>query len=199
MLYALKEAYLGLLNFNGRMAIGAFWIYAGVNFALSFIAYSIAFAGFFQQFATIAAKVAQSHPEDVTVRQGPGSIEISVAGNHPGLMPDITGLLGVSALLGFIFFALIAAAATRRLHDTGRSGVWILLPIPFLAFSFLRMPEIFAHFRGDGRDFPLGQFALLFASNLAYLLCLLVVAVLLGLPGNEGENRFGPPPVQNKP
>jgi uncharacterized membrane protein YhaH (DUF805 family) len=194
MLRALRDGYFGILVFRGRMAIGAFWIFTGVNVALTTLALSIAFGSVFQQFAANAAKVAATHPEDVTIRQGPGSYSISVEGNHPGIMPDTTGFVWTAALLALIFFALTAAAATRRLHDTGRSGAWILLPVPFLAFGLVQMPGLFAQFGSATGDPPLGQFALLFANNLVYLLCLLVVAIFLGLPGNTSANRYGPPP-----
>lgn len=175
------------------MALGAFWIYAGVNIALVTLVWSVMFSGFFQQFAASAAKVAENNPADVTIRQGPGSYSISVAGNHPGLMPDMTGVIWTVALLAVIFFALTAAAAMRRLHDSGRIGAWVLLPVPFLMFGFVLMPDLFENF-GDGSNPPMAQFALLFANNLIYLLCLLIVAILLGLPGNPAANRYGPPP-----
>lgn len=193
---ALIEGYSGLIKFSGRMTVGAFWIFAGVNIALNILAYTFVFAAFFQRFATNAAKVAESNPEDVTIRQGPGSYSVSIEGNHPDLMPDMTGYFWSTGLLALLLFLLTAAAATRRLHDTGRSGVWTLLPVPFLIFGMTQMPDLFAQFGSRVGDPPMGQFALIFANNMIYMLCLVVVGVMLALPGNPDANRFGPPPGQ---
>lgn len=53
----------------------------------------------------------------------------------------IEGIIGTGGLLGGLYSLLILlpsiAVAVRRLHDTDRSGWWILVPIVGLIFLFL--------------------------------------------------------------
>ena len=104
-------------------------------------------------------------------------------------MPDFVLLIGGVGAVSLVVVALLAAAVTRRLHDSGKRGWWGLVPLPFLASGLLLMPQLIANGEPD-----LGLFALLFANNLVYIASLIVLVVMLAARGNPHDNRFGPPP-----
>lgn len=70
------------------------------------------------------------------------------------------------------------AVGVRRLHDTGRSGWWMML---------IYLPWLATFASG-------GDQALLLASAVALLVGGIVWIVMMMLPGNAAENAFGKPP-----
>lgn len=195
MLTALKDGYFGLFYFRGRMAIGHFWVFAAANFLLLCIATAFVFGPVFAEMGAKIDAIAKTHPQDVTVRQGPGQYSVEIRGNHPELMPDFDRLIAGISVLGVVFVILMAAAVARRLHDGNRRAWWGALPLPFLAIGLAVMPRLIRQFQtmgeNNGARPDFGLFAALFANNLIYLACLLGLIVLLALPGTVGANRFG--------
>jgi len=135
-------------------------------------------------------KFAAKHPELATIQQGPGSYSISIQGNHPELMPDMGNMMGMMAIVFVIVVALFAAAVARRLHDRGKSGVWGLLPLPFIIFASVMMPKVFAQNPPN-----MGLFFAIFINNMLYIASLIFLVVLLAGAGSKGENRYGIEPV----
>ncbi len=90
------------------------------------------------------------------------------------------------------FSAFVAAAITRRLHDTGRRGAWGLLPLPPLA---VQLPGMWQIMRLNGSpatdELPTG-FVLVWLGGLVYFVGIAAVIVLCVLPGTAGPNRYGP-------
>ncbi len=85
----------------------------------------------------------------------------------------------------FIIFIPWLAVATRRLHDIGKSGWWVL---PGVVLSFTN-PMI------SSSD---SSFAMILGAFLGLFSIVYVIAMLLFLvrKGTEGENRFGPDPLK---
>ena len=118
-----------------------------------------------------------------------------------GIVDTITGTfndeMGVGLLGGIYWLAVLIpaiAVAVRRLHDTGRRGWWLLLPVPFVTVGYTVAPDLFEQVvAGDAASFRL--FVLLFFNNLIYMVMLAVVVIFLALPGRPDANRFGPPPA----
>jgi uncharacterized membrane protein YhaH (DUF805 family) len=93
-----------------------------------------------------------------------------------------------------VVVALLAAAVTRRLHDSGRRGFWGLPPVIFLAVGLSLFPRIFQNMlSGQMTPDTLKVFGLMFANNMLYLASLGLLVFLLVRPGQLSENRFGPP------
>ena len=94
-----------------------------------------------------------------------------------------------STLLGAVLLCPWAALSVRRLHDSGRSGWWLLLALPVLLINlwdfWLRIED---------------PFAISIQSRLPLLvmlplgLALLALIVLLLWDDEEGSNRCGPNP-----
>ncbi len=139
------------------------------------------------------------------------------------ILADVHGAVGLLltlCALGTLVPTL--AAAVRRLHDTGKSGWWILLgvgPPPvaivlivagivFLQigivgeiFSFVALAvgeTAFAEGTDDafGGFFGLGVTLFIFGvlASLASIVTAIALLVLLAARGQEGENRYGPQP-----
>jgi uncharacterized membrane protein YhaH (DUF805 family) len=87
--------------------------------------------------------------------------------------------MGVIELI--IFLALLLpfiAVGARRLHDTGRSGWWLLVfYLPYLGFVAAS-----------------GNEAAVQAAAGAFVIGFFVLVILLLLPGQASENSFGPDP-----
>lgn len=93
----------------------------------------------------------------------------------------------LTALLWLATLVPGLSVGVRRLHDTSRSGWWILLPIvPYVIAIVIGGPAILA-----GGLAGLGL-AALFA--FLGLICAIVLLVFMVLPGSPGENRYGPNP-----
>ena len=84
---------------------------------------------------------------------------------------------------------LLASAVARRLHDSGLSAFWGLLPLPFVAYSGTMFARIFSRFEAGGPSLLL--FASVFMSNMLYLVSVVLLILLLARRSAPGPNRFG--------
>lgn len=126
---------------------------------------------------------------------------LGLGGNSSMGMPGASDSYGVSAsasggLLTNLFALCILipnlAVGVRRLHDTGRTGLWILLPLPFYLLSIVA--TVAAMLGSTGMMFGLlGLTMLLMPIG---FICAIVVLVFFCLEGTRGPNRFGPDPKQ---
>lgn len=170
MLQSLKRGIGGLTRFSGRDRRGLFWPYALV----------VVFGSFFG-FGAVMSSLVWS------------LFEATASGS----VSPIQGLAPFMLMIGvvvIVIIALLAAAVTRRLHDTGRSGLWGLPPIILLALASVLFPfAMNAMWAGEHPD--LRPFILAFANNLLYLAALALLIVFLVMPGKKEANRYGPPPA----
>jgi uncharacterized membrane protein YhaH (DUF805 family) len=101
-----------------------------------------------------------------------------------GERTPIAAGMGLIELLVFLGLLMpFVAVGARRLHDSGRSGWWLLVfYLPYLGFVAAAGNEA----------------ATLVAAG-AFVIGFIVLVVLLLLSGNGGENRFGPDPRNSPP
>lgn len=189
---AIKNGLGGLLRFTGRDRQAMFWLYALAVLVLTFVVIAAItvppVADTFTQFERFAAE----HPELVTVTETSQGQSIMIEGHHPELEPDFGPIMlgmGVGIIMAVL---LLAAAVARRLHDSGRSGLWGLMPVPFLVIGLAIFPKLMTSFSGSEPNF--GLFGLLFVNNLAYMGTLIALILLLSMRGTPGPNRFGEAP-----
>lgn len=103
-------------------------------------------------------------------------------------------------LVGLVFLIPSLAVTVRRLHDSNRSGWWILAPVvPYLLMIVATMAVV-----GSAGDKPdtttLGMVGLvLMVFGLAALVLGIVVLVFLFLEGTRGPNKYGPDPKSPTP
>jgi uncharacterized membrane protein YhaH (DUF805 family) len=96
------------------------------------------------------------------------------------------GVLGGIWSLGTIIPSI--AVGVRRLHDTDRSGWWILLPLGPYGVGIVLM--VMAALSGS-----LGMVGLAGILMLIGLICAIVLLVFYCLPGTPGPNKYGPDPM----
>lgn len=189
--------FAGVTRFSGRDRRNRFWPYAGVVVVLTYLAMGLVGAAVLAPMFTEAAEFAAAHPEHATVTSGPGHYSVSIDADAPGApgLPDLTPFFGAIGLGLIVAVALLAAAVSRRLHDTGRTALWGLAPLPFLAGALILMPLIIGEMTGRQAAPNLGLFLLLFLNNILYLASLLGLIILLCLQTKPGPNRYGEEPA----
>lgn len=124
---------------------------------------------------------------------GPGYYSVQIHDPDAALMPDFAPFFW--AVRGAVIAAgvLLAAAVTRRLHDTGRAGWWGLPPLVLLAGVSAIFPSVVEGMMQEA-DPSFAGFFLMFGLGVLYNLSLIGLAVLLCLKGTTGTNRYGPEP-----
>lgn len=120
-------------------------------------------------------------------RLGPSSSTYYASGGAAGFSTfSSMGILGIIWSLATLVPNI--AVAVRRLHDTNRTGWWLLLPvIPYVIGLFIML--------GAAAGQNLGMVAIGGIFTLIGLICAIVLLVFYCLPGTPGPNRFGPDPM----
>lgn len=183
----LWEHFKRLFDFTGRENRESFWPYAAVAFVVIMAAGMIIFVPMMSHTIHAMQQFAAQHPDQATVTSGPGRYSISVQGKHPEFMPaeSLSLFLAVSFGLAILLYA---AAVVRRLRDRGKSGFWGLMPLPFIIYSSVQMPRVFASV-GPGTQPDMTLFFSIFFSNLLYMVTLIWLIVLLAGPSEPAPNR----------
>jgi uncharacterized membrane protein YhaH (DUF805 family) len=193
MIKAILRGLKSLTVFSGRDNPSQFWPYAGFVLLLAFIGFGASALPEISRSMQAMQRFAVQHPELANVQSTPTSYSVQIDGYHPELMPDFTMIIR-GLIVGIVLAViLLAAAVVRRLHDRGRSGLWGLLPLPFLGVACAMLPRLFSSFSAtDGPPLPL--FFGLVVNNFLYLAALAILAVTLAGQGADEANRFGAPP-----
>jgi uncharacterized membrane protein YhaH (DUF805 family) len=180
MLAILKHNLGNLTRFSGRTGPKTFWLYVAA--VMLFYMGGIMLMIVPPMVSTMIAiqSAASEHGGDPWAG---GPVE-------PGIPPNFMLFAIVNAVLIVAVILLLAAAVSRRLHDTNRRGWWGLMPVPFLLGGAIGMSLLFGSF-GNGREPDMRLFLLMFVNNLIYLVMLAILVVLLAWKGTPGPNRFG--------
>lgn len=93
-----------------------------------------------------------------------------------------------SAAMFVALVSLLAAAVARRLHDSGTSAFWGLLPLPFVVYDFAVIGQVNSQFEAGGQNLRL--FYSGFASTILYFVAVAWLVVLLARRSALGPNRF---------
>lgn len=186
---SLLDHFKKLFDFTGREDRASFWPYAAVAFIITMVAGMIIFVPMMSRSLHAMQQFAAQHPDQATVTSGPGQYSISIRGNHPEFMPSGSMALFLGVTFGLAIL-LYAAAVARRLHDRGKSGFWGLMPLPFIIYSSVQMPRMFASV-GPGAQPDMTVFFSIFLSNLFYIVTLIWLIVLLAGPSEPAPNRYG--------
>lgn len=105
-----------------------------------------------------------------------------------GILQSVIGSHLLTSLLSLGLFLPNLGMAVRRLHDTGRSGWWVLIGvIPFAAMIVLTAMAIMT-----------GSLGTMFLTTMLLPILMLAAAALLiywyAQPGVVGPNEYGPDP-----
>ena len=189
---SIRHGLSGLARFSGRDRPSLFWPYAAFVVVLVMAGISAVMVPEITGSFTKLEQFAAAHPDKVTVERSATSVSYVVHGDHPELALDVGQLLGRMALVLIGGAALLAAAVSRRLHDSGLRAHWGLLPLPFMAFGVVGMRLLLKEFPQPAEP-DMRLFLALFLNNIAYLAALVWLACLLARAGGPahrfGENR----------
>lgn len=195
----------GLADFSGRENRQPFWLWIlivyGVQFVVGMIVSTVMMTGMFNGMTALAGRgqdYIDQHPEIV------GQIMMQ------SMAPMMRNMMVFSAVMAVVSMALIAAAATRRLHDGDRSGWWaapvfalhIGMPLAYMAV-LPRFFEVFGKIRPDmspeqanAAMLPMMQTIMpLSLIGMVGFVVMIVLIVFLAMPGTPGPNRYGPDPL----
>lgn len=116
------------------------------------------------------------------------SIVIGIVESLLGLKGMILGIYGPISLLFFLgTLAPSLAVAARRLHDTNRSGWWLLIgAVPYGLMILVRIMTA-----GAG---PLAMAGALGLVGIVAFIGAIVLLVFMVLPSQPGSNQYGPNP-----
>jgi uncharacterized membrane protein YhaH (DUF805 family) len=181
----LWEHFTKLFEFKGREDRASFWPYAAVAFIIIMVAGMVFFIPMMQHSIRGMQEFAAQHPDQVTVTSGPGQYSISVQGHHPQFFPAGSMATYLAVTFGLAIL-LYASAVVRRLHDRGKSGLWGLMPLPFIIYSSITMPKVFA----SAGEPDMTLFFSIFFSNMLYIVTLIVLIVLLAGGSEPQPNRY---------
>lgn len=189
---AILDGFRRLADFSGRDRRGRFWPYALVVVALVYVGLAGVMIPMMAGVFAEAAAYAAANPDQATVVTGPGYYSVQIHDPNAIALPDFSLFFTAVGIAGALAVILLAAAVTRRLHDTGRAGWWGLPPVAFLTTGLLLFPRMMDQMM-QTEEPSMGLFFLLFANNIVYVICLLGLIILLVLDGTRGPNRYGPP------
>lgn len=162
-------------DFSGRSRRMEFWMWQVGKFLLGMVMWVVMLVIFGAAFATV----------------GPNNDPANIAALGGGLL--IVMLLFMIVGLGILIPDL--AVSVRRLHDTNRTGWWILAPFGSYVLTFVIAGGAMAALGGSpdaGSGMAVAGVALIcMVVTLALCITLLVFYFLEGTPG---PNKYGPDP-----
>lgn len=163
-------------DFSGRSRRMEFWMWQLAKFLVSIVLWVILLAMFGAAFAAAASS------------KDPANI--AAAGGGFLIVMMLFCLLGLGILIPDI------AVSVRRLHDTNRTGWWLLAPLGPYLLAFVLAGGAAATMSGSGD--PGAGMAIL---GIIALVCMLAAAglaitllVFYFLEGTPGPNKYGPDP-----
>lgn len=171
---AIIRGFQSVAQFEGRDRRARFWPYVAVVVAILLVVQMLGAA-------TIAVPLMAELQTSIETETEPPWDRLEAAWRS---------VLVFMAALGISYLVLMAAAVTRRLHDTGRTALWGLLPFPFFAYNtvmfWLSWTDLI---KPDEWLF----LSVSLSSGLGVLVTIVLI-VLLALPGAPEPNRFGARP-----
>ena len=198
---ALSEGFRNITTFSGRTPRRQFWPFTGVVFGVGYVLYMIALFPAVGGVLMSASSGAMHNPREFRASEDWVAVGNQVYVANPsveasaGLPPMLTAMLW--SVVGFVavLVLLLSSAVVRRLHDTGRSGWWGLLPLPFLFIGLGMMPLMMPLLNMEAEGDVVWWTTMLFAVNVLYILVMITLIVFLVQPSQAEANRFGAVPV----
>ena len=189
LLPSIRHNLTRLFQFEGRDTNRQFWPWAIFIFIIQMIAGFLLMAPMMANLMTRAIQIGAIDPKEG--EPDPDIVAARMETMMQEMLVDFEGLWLPSLILQVVAVLLLAAAVARRLHDRDRTGLWGLMPLPFIVLGTVNMPLVADSMAGR----PLtGLESVSLALGYGYWIALLSLVVLLVGKGDEGPNRFGPSP-----
>lgn len=201
MLNAIKHGLASVLNGSGRDARQAFWYYVLFLYLVTMAVSMVFIMPIMMQnmFAGIQQGIAQGQAQGQDPAAAQAAVQAIMVDSMSEMMPKIVWM-GVATGIGMLL--LLAAAFVRRLHDSGLSGLWALVPAACQAFSVAAMPSQHAAMQEAMRTANLnnpmvGMSMMRGSMGAGQLLAWVAMGVVVALgvrKSSPGPNRFGEAP-----
>jgi uncharacterized membrane protein YhaH (DUF805 family) len=177
MFAAVGSVYANMFNFSGRARRAEYWW-----FFLFIILMNVALSGGFTFWALTQAP-------SLLAQGGEAALEALVLQYESLVL--VASAVGVAVMVFAVFIPQLAVTV-RRLHDTGRSGWWIFKPflVCVVAIAAVMVAAVILGPAAIG---------LLTMASLIPIACNIWYIVVMCLPSERGENRFGPDPIADRP
>ena len=188
ILASIRHNLARVADFSGRESRGAFWPYAIFLFLLSAAVGAMVAVWIMVAIFVRIQQYMIAHPEGLPIPSTPDAYPLP-----PELMPDVSGIWRLTAVVNFLFALLLAAAVVRRLHDRDKSGWWATLPVPFMVYGQLQGSQAAIMMTGSGAADPATMLPVAL-NSLFYWVAVIFLIVVLAQEGSNGPNRFGPEP-----
>lgn len=202
MWQAIQYNLANLANVNGRDARSTFWYYVLFIVICQFVAGMLVALPMLFEIGGAVVDVANNSASSAH-GTAPSEAEIQAM-----MMGRMGGMVGQQVILGAIVnaaaTALLAASLVRRVHDSGRSGLWALIPIVLelaaIAFNLSMMGQVEAMMELAGDPARIEEFMARqheiarwgFVGSLGP-----AAGIVIGLlPSTEGANAYGEEPVR---
>lgn len=192
-----------MFDFNGRSRRLEFWLFQLLNWLIGCV-FAIAFIAFFagKLFEIIRRYGQQGVGSTIVDRYGLGADVVPYADYvwlariDPNVLLRELGPLASSLAIAYLIYAAIVflpnlAVTIRRLHDSNRTGWWLLIPVLLYSMCILLVViAVSAPSAAIGLGVAAGLVGML--AGLSWL----VLLVFMFLDGTKGPNQFGPSPKQ---
>lgn len=193
MLKAIKHGLTNLINGQGRDARQAFWFYILFVFLINFGIGMTVSIPMTMQAMMIGMQQGMAHPGDPVAAQA--AVQAAMAQNMAAFMP---ALMWTSLASGLILLLATPAAVVRRLHDSGLSGWWVLIPVLCQVANLAGLPSQMAKMQ----EMMAAQLAYGSLGGLQHIgwgavagWGGILVVILLGVrKSTDGPNRYGEAP-----
>lgn len=195
MLAAIKHGLGNLTNFNGRDARQAFWYYVLFVYLVTIVIGLVASIPMTMQAMMIGVEQGMAHAGDPEAARV--AMQQATLANFDTFLP---ALFWTGAISAAILLLGLAAAIVRRLHDSGLSGYWALLPGALQVFNLVSMPSQIEQSRAmmaaQFADPSAGMGMFASAASAAVLgWAAIVLVIVFGVrKSTPGPNRFGEAP-----
>ena len=116
-------------------------------------------------------------------------IPLTILDSGLGDWSPLSSLFSLATLLPWL------AVSVRRLHDTNRSGWWLLaLFLPLFVIGFAALGALGAGLDGAGSEPPGSIIVVLVIAAVAMIIVAIAMLVFMVTEGTNGPNDYGPDP-----
>ena len=193
MIEAIKYNLRNLTNFNGRDARPTFWWYVLFLVVAQYLVSLVATVPMMVGAMSGAFEAAQAGVDGQQVE----------AQMMAQMAESMRMVMWVGVVIGIISAAMILASFVRRLHDSGKSGYWAIIPMltqaASMVFSIRMMDMIGELFTTAYDPAQMQQFQnemMWQSGGFVGWIGYLFVIVMGVLASDEGPNKYGEEPVR---
>lgn len=195
-----------MFDFRGRSRRLEYWLFAVLNWVIGLVFAIVFIALFAGKLFDIARRYGQSGVGRTAVERygfgpevAPYAEYLWLARIDANLLIRELGPLATSMAIAYLVYSAIVflpnlSVTVRRLHDSNRTGWWLLIPTLLYAISILLVVIAVSA--------PASAVALGVAAGLVGMaagLAWLVLIVFMFFNGTPGPNQFGPSPKAHLP